>query len=78
MWCRAFSKCRTTTGSEMTMKALGPKASLNTGPCSMNLQHDHACAGCRMLPGAAVQMPNGAERAIAQWSGAQLCMQSCN
>ena len=35
-----LSRWRTTTGSEMTMKALGPNSSLNTPPLSMNLQAD--------------------------------------
>ena len=34
---RALSRCRTTTGSETTMKAFGPNASLYTPPLSMNL-----------------------------------------
>ena len=36
-----FSRCRTTTGSDTTMKALGPKASLYTPPLSRNLQPRH-------------------------------------
>ena len=32
-----LSRCRTTTGSDTTMKALGPKASLYTPPLSRNL-----------------------------------------
>lgn len=37
----AFSRWRTTTGSDTTMKALGPNASLKTPPDSMNLQQKH-------------------------------------
>ncbi len=38
-----FRRCRTTTGSDTTMNAFGPKASLKTPPLSMNLQRtEHA------------------------------------
>ena len=34
---RTLKRCRTTTGSDTTMKALGPNASLYTPPLSRNL-----------------------------------------
>ena len=42
--CRVFTlrRCLTTTGSDTTMNALGPKASLYTPPLSRNLQQARA------------------------------------
>lgn len=44
----AFRRYRTTTGSETTMKALGPNDSLNMPPCSKNLSTSPTvcCATC--------------------------------
>ena len=42
---RTLKRCRTTTGSDTTMKALGPNASLYTPPLSRNLPPRHESRG---------------------------------
>ena len=57
-----LSRWRTTTGSDTTIKALGPNASLNTGPLSRNLGGQptwQSAAAPRRQPGTPPGKPQG-------------------
>lgn len=63
---RTLRRYRTTTGSDTTMKALGPNSSLYTPPDSMNLPWNHAvtphtCVFCEWLLCNYLETPTGCQ-----------------